>query len=630
MSNFPDFSSHGYLVERELGQNRAGGRVTYLGTSTTTLQQVVIKQFQFAQAGASWSDYQAYEQEIKVLQRLDHPSIPFYLDSFETSAGFCLVTEYKQAPSLAQPRHFTPLEIKQIAGAILKVLSYLQQQHPPIIHRDIKPENILVDRSRQMKVYLVDFGFARMGGGEVAASSVVKGTLGFMPPEQMFNRQLTEASDLYSLGTTLICLLTKTKSTEIGSLIDETSRINFKHLVPDLSLEFVNWLETMVAPSLKNRYPNAAVALNALQQVDVVGNTTRLNSSPNLVRLATLSFISLFATAFYLSKHPQPTSATREVRATSETGRVPLAVRAPQKAYMHDRYLAISPDSRTLAIGSLSNSKHAIKVWDLKTGQEIRTLSGHLNGVSSVVFSSDSQYLVSGSRDNTIKIWNIKTSKEIQTLSGDLNWVVSLAISPDGQTFASSGSGYIKLWNLATGKLLQTFPWESHNTNFIAFSSDGKTLIGSKSLEDKIHVWDVKTGQLIHTLTGHSDDVTGIAIHPDGKTIVSGSYDNTIKVWNLATGKLLRTLTGHSDSVLSVAISPDGQTLASGSDDDTVKLWNFSTGELLRTLSTPRGVFSVAFSPDGQTLVSSSREGTIKVWNLHTGETIYTLSSAVR
>ena len=51
----------------------------------------------------------------------------------------------------------------------------------------------------------MDFGFARIGDGEVGVSSVVKGTLGFMPPEQIFNRQLTEASDLYGLGMTLIC-----------------------------------------------------------------------------------------------------------------------------------------------------------------------------------------------------------------------------------------------------------------------------------------------------------------------------------------------------------------------------------------------------------------------------------------
>jgi len=270
MSNYPEFSSHGYQIKRQLGQNRLGGRFTYLATNTKTQQPVVIKQFQFAQPGANWGEYDAYESEIKLLQQLNHASIPRYLGSFETPAGFCLIQEYKKAPSLAQPRHFTPEEIKRIAIAVLEILMYLQRQQQTVIHRDIKPENILVDRSRQIKVYLVDFGFARRGGGEVAASSVVKGTLGFMPPEQLFNRQLTKASDLYSLGVTLICLLTKTKSIEIGNLIDKDYRINLKPLVPKLSRQFIEWLSKMTAPSLQERYPNAVAALTALKPIDVV------------------------------------------------------------------------------------------------------------------------------------------------------------------------------------------------------------------------------------------------------------------------------------------------------------------------------------------------------------------------
>ncbi|MFB2976849.1 pentapeptide repeat-containing protein [Microseira sp. BLCC-F43] len=271
MSNYTDFSSHGYQVKRELGQNRACGRVTYLATNKKTNSPVVIKQFQFAQTGASWSDYDAYDKEVQLLQRLDHPSIPRYLDSFETPSGFCLVQEYKYAPSLAQPHLLTLTEIKQIAVAVLEVLVYLQRQQPVVIHRDIKPENILVNWQDPIKIYLVDFGFARIGGGDVAVSSAIKGTLGFMPPEQLFNRQLTEASDLYSLGVMLVGLLTNTKSTEIGKLIDDAYQINFKLLVPKVNPQFLEWLETMVTLNLKNRFSNAAAALEALQPIEVVG-----------------------------------------------------------------------------------------------------------------------------------------------------------------------------------------------------------------------------------------------------------------------------------------------------------------------------------------------------------------------
>jgi serine/threonine protein kinase len=266
MNAFPDFSTHGYQIEKELGHNSLGGRVTYLAKNTNTQKLVVIKQFQFAQLGASWEEYTAYEQEIKVLQNLDFPGIPRYLDSFQTDRGFCMVQEYKNA-ECAVARTFSPPDIKQIAIASLDILVDLQAQKPPIIHRDIKPENLLIDD--ELNVYLVDFGFARLGGGNIAASSVVKGTMGFMPPEQMFNRELTKASDLYGLGITLICLLTGTKSADVGNLIDANYGIHFRHLVPPLQQGWMNWLERMVAPRLQDRYPSAADALTALESLDV-------------------------------------------------------------------------------------------------------------------------------------------------------------------------------------------------------------------------------------------------------------------------------------------------------------------------------------------------------------------------
>ncbi|MEG4057330.1 MULTISPECIES: serine/threonine-protein kinase [unclassified Microcoleus] len=266
MNAFPDFSQHGYQISRELGYNSLGGRVTYLATKINTKQSVVIKQFQFAQLGASWAEYEAYEQEIKVLQNLDLPGIPRYLDSFQTDSGFCMVQEYKNAES-AVARTFSPPDIKQIAIATLEILVYLQAQKQPIIHRDIKPENLLIDD--ELNVYLVDFGFARLGGGNIAASSVVKGTMGFMPPEQMFNRELTKASDLYGLGITLICWLTGTKSADVGNLIDANYGIHFRHLVPPLQQGWMNWLERMVAPRIQDRYQSAADALTALESLDV-------------------------------------------------------------------------------------------------------------------------------------------------------------------------------------------------------------------------------------------------------------------------------------------------------------------------------------------------------------------------
>ncbi len=267
MTNLPDFSAYGYEVVREIGLNRSGGRVTYQAQHLETGQPAVIKQFQFVKTGNSWSQYDCYQQEIQVLRGLNHSGIPRYLESFQTPDGFCMVQEYKHAQPLSVPRSFDPEEVKQIAIAVLDILVYLQNRIPPVIHRDIKPENILVDDA--INVYLVDFGFARIGDGEVAVSSVVKGTMGFMPPEQLFNRELTEASDLYGLGATLICLLTQTKSIDVGSLLDLDHRFHFQHLVAKLNRRWVRWLEKMVEPRPKDRFANALTALEALQPIPV-------------------------------------------------------------------------------------------------------------------------------------------------------------------------------------------------------------------------------------------------------------------------------------------------------------------------------------------------------------------------
>jgi uncharacterized protein YjbI with pentapeptide repeats len=304
MNTYPDFSQHGYQAIAELGRNREAGRITYKANALLTNRQVVIKEFRFAASGANWSGFKAYEREIAIIQQISHSRIPRYLDSFETPQGFCLVQEYKNAPSLAERNSFNPEEVKQIAVSVLEILLYLQQRVPPIIHRDIKPENILVDE--QLNAYLVDFGFARIRSEEVALSSVAAGTPGFMPPEEMFNRPLTEASDLYSLGVTLIGLLTGTRSVDIGKLIDDNYRLNFKSKVTQINPAFINWLQKMVAPNVKERFSNAAVALKALKLIKIVNagsgrkaqeRAIKLIKPAAVLGLATLSAIALLGTA---------------------------------------------------------------------------------------------------------------------------------------------------------------------------------------------------------------------------------------------------------------------------------------------------------------------------------------------
>lgn len=261
----PDLTPYGYEIISELGCNREGGRITWKGKELASDRVVVIKQFCFATADSTWSGYKAYQKEINLLQNLNHEGIPKYLDSLETDDGFCLIQEYIDAISLAELENITLEKIKFLTIKILEILVYLQEREDFILHRDLKPENILVDCN--FKPYLIDFGLAKLGDRDNNVSSIIQGTPGFMAPEQAIAP--TKSSDLYGLGVTIICLLTNKKSAEILDLAttDNPYQLEFKHLLKQLDSEFSAWLNRMVHPQVKQRFPDAAAALKNLKEL---------------------------------------------------------------------------------------------------------------------------------------------------------------------------------------------------------------------------------------------------------------------------------------------------------------------------------------------------------------------------
>ena len=294
-------------------------------------------------------------------------------------------------------------------------------------------------------------------------------------------------------------------------------------------------------------------------------------------------------------------------------------------SYLFIKSVAYSKDGKILASGGEDTT---IKLWDVETGQELRTLKGHTAPIRSVTFSPDGKTIASGSRgsDANFKLWNIETGKEIRTLEGHTRDVDSIAFTPNGKIIASgSWDGTIKLWNSVTGEVLKTLS-QGNFVYSIAFSPDGKTLASGGSA-GTTKLWNTETGQELKTITGNSYGILSVAFSPDGKILALGGgdeartgMDNTIKLFNVETGKLLRTLSGHSDVVHSVVFTPDGKNIFSAGDDQTIKLWDVETGQSAGSL--PQIVMTIAISPDGQTLVGGRDDNTIRLYNAKTGRVI--------
>lgn len=257
-----------YQVQRQLGKR--AGRRTFLAQDLQTQTQVVVKLLLF-NVDFEWDDLKLFEREAETLQSLSHPSIPRYLDHFELDLsegkGFALVQTYIEARSLEDHlkagRSFSEAEMQELAIALLEILTYLHNRQPPVIHRDIKPSNILLtNRSGNSvgQVYLVDFGSVQTLAAREGGTITVVGTYGYMPPEQ-FGGRAVPASDLYSLGATLIYLVT---GQHPADLPQADLRIQFESSVR-LHPKLTRWLRQLIEPSLDRRFSSAQEALQALK-----------------------------------------------------------------------------------------------------------------------------------------------------------------------------------------------------------------------------------------------------------------------------------------------------------------------------------------------------------------------------
>jgi WD40 repeat protein len=112
--------------------------------------------------------------------------------------------------------------------------------------------------------------------------------------------------------------------------------------------------------------------------------------------------------------------------------------------------VAFSRDGRILSSGSQDKT---IKLWDMPSGNEIRTLIGHTGNVKVVAFSPDDKILASGSTDNSIKLWEVATGKLLRDIKGYFS-IYNLVFSPDGRLLAyRDDETTIKLLDVETGKL---------------------------------------------------------------------------------------------------------------------------------------------------------------------------------
>jgi len=393
-------------------------------------------------------------------------------------------------------------------------------------------------------------------------------------------------------------------------------------------------------------------ALRRAQRGEAVARTRELVSS-SLVNLDVDPELSVLIAAEALvaawrSARSVIREAEEQLRRSIAASHVKLTLRVGEEFGI--TALDWSQDGNRLAI---VNSDRIRRVWDAKTGKELRASRTDSKRAATDVWhpdlrqqamfrkitakvrkigrsiqlrqfrlkfawSPDRKRLATSTHDNTARVWEISSGKELLILTGHSSRVLSLAWSPDGKRLATgSDDNSAKLWDIRTGKELHTLKGHAGRILSVAWSGDGKRL-ATGSNDRTTRVWDAETAEELRILKGHSQAVNRIAWSPDGKRLATYG-DETVKIWDVDVSQY------HGGAVTSLAWSLDGKRLAIGSDF-TAKVRDVESGQELLCLSGHTlDVSSVSWSPDGRCLATGSWDGTAKLWDAHTGELLRNL-----
>lgn len=163
-----------------------------------------------------------------------------------------------------------------------------------------------------------------------------------------------------------------------------------------------------------------------------------------------------------------------------------------------ENIIALSADgSITVTSRNTISSNFALTLWNTKSGEKVRTIPAHADGITACTISKDNSRIITASHDNYIKVWDAESGKNLKKIAAPLESIRNIAFFQDN-TMAVSATRYgtVQVWNLEKEQLVYSFYSPDQSDTYIAWTPENY-LSGDEALINEL-VYIVDNGKIIN------------------------------------------------------------------------------------------------------------------------------------